>query len=80
MLPRLYVYTHMAFPEDAVAKHHPRLVKALAEPLTCLGLLPKMVFRIEGDGFHALTVDPVELHRLRRRHPQATVRVIPVMR
>ena len=81
MADPVYVYGNRAFSADTAAEHHPRLRARLSRRVECPGLLrASLVYRVEDDRIDWLTTDLVEVHRLLKRHPDATVRVIPVDR
>lgn len=78
MANTLYVYATRAYREAAAMRHHARIRSRLSESLNTVGEKVKYVFRVDEPPFHKLVTDPVELYRLRRHHPDATVRVIAV--
>ncbi len=78
MATKLYVYATHAYREAVAMRHHARIRAKLSETLDTYGEVAKYVFRVDAPPFHKLVTDPVELYRLRRQHPDATVRVIPV--
>ena len=52
-----------------------RKLNARAEPVDWLGLPPRLIFTVDWPGMHRVTGDPIEVCRLRRAHPEATVRI-----
>lgn len=49
------------------------------EEVKVLGPTPKFVYRVDDGDFHKLTVEDAELYRLVHDHPNATVRMIPLV-
>lgn len=76
----VYVYGMRAFGEAAAQLHHPRIRERLAETVKTFEAGVRLVYRIDADGVHRLTTDPIEAHRLRKAYPGATIRVIPIQR
>ena len=52
-----------------------RKLAGALEPVSWLGLPPKLIFTVDYPGGHKVVSDPVEVYRLRKAHPDATVRV-----
>ncbi len=50
-----------------------------AERVRTYALWPRYVFRVEYDGEHVLTTDPVDVRRITKRHPVADVTVIQIV-
>ena len=78
MLNRIFVYKSHAYrrAEDLEAKEH--VSESQAERLSVFFPLPRMVYRVLFGGRSRLTTDSVEVRKLTKNHPEATVEVIPV--
>ncbi|SMF48353.1 hypothetical protein SAMN06265365_11662 [Tistlia consotensis] len=64
--------SRQSFPEGVVPLREP-------EEVPVFDLEPKLVFQVDYPGCRKLTVEPVEVQLITRRHPEAQVRLIPVV-
>lgn len=78
MLNRIFVYKSHAYrsAEDLEAKEH--VSESQAERLSVFFPLPRVIYRVLFGGRSQLTTDNVDVRKLTKRHPDATVEVIPV--
>ena len=75
----VYVFGHGAFSDK---DHFERLgVTPLHQPeeVRVYGPKPKFVYAVEDGEFHKLTVEDAEVYRLVHDHPNAKVRMIPLV-
>ena len=61
-----------AFPDGVTPLHRPQRVPVL-------DLEPRMVYRVDYPGARTLTAEATEVSLITRAHPEAQVRIIPVV-
>ena len=75
----VYVYGDHAYAKRKAFERAEEVSIDEAETVRTYALWPKYVFRIDFEGGHELTTDPVDVRRVTRNHPNADVAVIEVV-
>lgn len=69
------IHDFKAYAGTAALRPLARKLAVMGNPVAWLGLPPRLIFTVDYPGGHEVVSDPVAVYRLRRAHPEATVRV-----
>ena len=75
----VYVYGDHAYARKKVFERSEEVSIDEAEKVKTFALWPRFVFRVDFEGDHILTTDPVDVRRATKQHPDADVEVIKVI-